>query len=63
MTVSRLLVCQYGNNYEEKNLRRIMQFATLFEDERIVVPLARQLSKIENDWKNEIYTEGTRITP
>jgi DNA-binding SARP family transcriptional activator len=34
----------YGNNYEEKNLRRMMQFAQVFDDESIVVSLIRQLS-------------------
>ena len=38
------LVAQYGRNYEEKNLRRMLQFAEQFTDFEIVVPLARQLS-------------------
>ena len=42
--VTRQLTARYGNNYEVKNLRRMMQFAQVFDDERIVVPLARQLS-------------------
>jgi predicted nuclease of restriction endonuclease-like (RecB) superfamily len=43
-TLSAQLVAQYGKNYEEKNLRRMLQFAEQFTDFEIVVPLARQLS-------------------
>jgi predicted nuclease of restriction endonuclease-like (RecB) superfamily len=43
-TLSAQLVAQYGRNYEEKNLRRMLQFAEQFHDFEIVVPLARQLS-------------------
>lgn len=43
-TLSAQLVAQYGRNYEEKNLRRMLQFAEQFTDFEIVVPLARQLS-------------------
>ena len=31
-TLARQLVQEYGNNFEEKNLRRIIQFAQLFPD-------------------------------
>ena len=34
----------YGNSFQEKNLRRMMQFAEVFPDFQIVAPLARQLS-------------------
>ncbi len=43
-TLSRQLEEKYGRNFEEKNLRRMMQFAEQFPDPEIVVPLARQLS-------------------
>jgi predicted nuclease of restriction endonuclease-like (RecB) superfamily len=43
-TVSAQLVAQYGRNYEEKNLRRILQFAEQFPDFSIVVTVSRQLS-------------------
>jgi predicted nuclease of restriction endonuclease-like (RecB) superfamily len=43
-TLSRQLVQEYGNNFEEKNLRRIIQFAQLFPDAEIVATLWRQLS-------------------
>jgi len=35
---------KYGRSFEEKNVRRMMQFADAFPEEQIVVPLARQLS-------------------
>jgi len=35
---------KYGRSFEIKNLRRMMQFAEQFPDQKIVVPLARQLS-------------------
>jgi hypothetical protein len=44
VTASRQLVTEYGSNYSEKNLRRMMQFAQVFNDEQIVVPMVRQLS-------------------
>ena len=43
-TLSRQLVSAYGNNFEEKNLRRMMQFADIFSEQEIVVTLSRQLS-------------------
>lgn len=43
-TVSRQLQMEYGNKgFDEKNIRRMMQFASLFQDEQIVVTLSRQL--------------------
>ncbi len=43
-TVSAQLEVKYGRNFTEKNVRRMMQFAQVFPDTEIVVPLARQLS-------------------
>jgi hypothetical protein len=43
-TLSAQLTEKYGNNFELRNLRRMMQFAEQFPNEQIVVPLARQLS-------------------
>ncbi len=43
-TLSRQLVDTYGKNFEEKNLRRMVQFAEQFTDIEIVVTLSRQLS-------------------
>ena len=38
------LTLNYGNNFSEKNLRRMMQFSEVFPDEQIVVSAIRQLS-------------------
>jgi predicted nuclease of restriction endonuclease-like (RecB) superfamily len=35
---------KYGRNFEEKNLRRMMQFVDQFTDKEIVVTVSRQLS-------------------
>ena len=44
VNIAERLTAKYGRSYEIKNLRRMMQFAVQFPDEKIVVPLARQLS-------------------
>lgn len=44
VTVSRQLQEKYGRNFEEKNIRRMIQFAEKFSNEDIVVTLSRQLS-------------------
>lgn len=44
VTLSRQLVSDYGNGFNEKNLHRMIQFAEVFPDEKIVVTLSRQLS-------------------
>ena len=43
--LSRQLTDDYGNNFNEKNLRRMVQFAEVFPDEQIVVSLIRQLTR------------------
>ncbi|MEP7238949.1 MAG: DUF1016 N-terminal domain-containing protein [Ferruginibacter sp.] len=43
-TLSAQLKARYGKNFEEGNLRRIMQFAQKFNDEQIVATVSRQLS-------------------
>jgi len=43
-TLSQQLQQKYGNQFEDKNLRRMMQFASQFDDEQIVVTVSRQLS-------------------
>ena len=43
-TISIQLKVDYGRNFEEKNLRRMMQFAEVFPEIEIVVTLSRQLS-------------------
>ena len=42
--ISTQLAEQYGKSFQVKNLRRMMQFAEVFPDVKIVVPVARQLS-------------------
>ncbi len=44
VTVSRELVEKFGKNYEEKNLRRMIQFAEKYQDIENVVTLSRHLS-------------------
>lgn len=44
VTLSRQLVTDYGRGFDEKNLRRMVQFAELFPGQDIVVTLSRQLS-------------------
>jgi predicted nuclease of restriction endonuclease-like (RecB) superfamily len=61
--VSQQLTAKYGNSYEVKNLRRMMQFAQVFADEQIVVTLSRQLSwshfitllPLKNELQREFY--------
>ena len=43
-TLSRQLVADYGRVFEEKSLRRMVQFAEIYPDEQIVVSLIRHLS-------------------
>lgn len=43
-TVARQLELKYGRNFNERNVRRMVQFALDFNDFRIVSPLAPQLS-------------------
>lgn len=43
-TLAAQLTELYGKSFEEKNLRRMMQFANLFSEHEIVVPVVRQLS-------------------
>jgi len=44
VTLSRELVERFGNNYEEKNLRRMIQFAEKYPNFENVVTLSRHLS-------------------
>lgn len=44
VNLSQQLSIKYGKSFEEKNLRRMLQFAEQFSDEQIVVTLSRQLS-------------------
>ena len=44
VTLSRHLAEKYGRSFEEKNLRRMLQFTEQFSNEEIVVSLSRHLS-------------------
>lgn len=43
-TLSAQLTAEYGRGFSEKNLRRMIQFAAVFPEEKKVVSLIRQLS-------------------
>ena len=68
-TLSQELVRDYGNGFGEKNMRRMIQFAEVFPDERIVVSLIRQLTwthfialiPLKDKLKRDFYTEMCRI--
>ena len=68
-TVSRQLTAQYGRSFEENSLRRMMQFAQIFNDEQNVVSLIRQLSwthfialiPIKNSLQRDFYAQMYRI--
>lgn len=68
-TLWRQLEAEYGASFSEKNLRRMMQFAHSFPDEKIVVSLIRQLSwthilaiiPIEDPKKREFYIEICKL--
>jgi len=44
VTLSRQLVERHGKNFEERNLRRIIQFSEIFDDYEIVATLSPQLT-------------------
>jgi predicted nuclease of restriction endonuclease-like (RecB) superfamily len=68
-TLSRQLEMEYGTSFSEKNLRRMMQFATVFPEKNIVVSLIRQLSwthviallPIDDPLKREFYIEMCKL--
>jgi len=69
VSVARQLTVEYGRSFEEKSLRRMMQFAQIFNDEQIVVSLIRQLSwthfialiPIKDELQRDFYTQMCRI--
>jgi len=69
VAVSRQLTAQYGRSFEEKSLRRMMQFANIFEEEQIVVALTRQLSwnhfitliPVKDTLQRDFYAQMCRI--
>jgi len=69
VSLSRQLVTDYGRGFSEKNLRRMVQFADVFPDEKIVVSLIRQLSwthfialiPLKEPMQREFYAEMCRV--
>lgn len=68
VTLSRQLTAYYGNSYDEKKLRRMMQFAKSFPSLENVVTLSRQLSwshfvaliPVKDDIARDFYAELCR---
>jgi predicted nuclease of restriction endonuclease-like (RecB) superfamily len=68
-SLGRELVAEYGNGFTVKNLRRMIQFAEVFPDEKIVAAMRRQLSwshflalvPLKDPLQREFYAEMCRI--
>lgn len=69
VSVARQLTVEYGRSFEEKSLRRMMQFAQVFNDEQIVATLWRQLTwshfklliPLKDELQRDFYTQMCRI--
>lgn len=69
VTLSRQLTIEYGKSFEEKNLRRMMQFSEKFADFENVVMLSRHLSwshfialiPLKSELQIDFYTQMCRI--
>ena len=67
--LGRQLTAKYGRSYQEKNIRRMIQFANVFNDKQIVVSLMRQLSwthfrtliPIKDELQRDFYTQMCKI--
>lgn len=67
--VGRQLEARYGRGFGEKNLRRMVQFATVFPDAAIVATLRRQLTwahfklliPLKDNLRREFYAEMCRV--
>lgn len=68
-TVSGQLLADHGQSFSVKNLQRMIQFAEVFDDEKIVVSLIRQLSwthfialiPMKDTLKRDFYAEMCRL--
>ena len=68
-SLGRQLASEFGAGFGEKNLRRMIQFAVAFHDEKIVAALQRQLSwthfkaliPIKDPLKRDFYAEMCRV--
>lgn len=69
VSLTRQLEGIYGKGFDEKNIRRMMQFASVFIDESIVVSLTRQLTwthiitliPLKQPLQREFYAEMCRV--
>lgn len=69
VSLARQLTAEYGRGFEEKNLRRMIQFAEVFQQEEIVVSLIRELSwthflaliPLKDPLQREFYAEMCRV--
>jgi predicted nuclease of restriction endonuclease-like (RecB) superfamily len=69
VSLARQLTAEYGRGFEEKNLRRMIQFAEVFQEEEIVVSLIRELSwthflaliPLKDPLQREFYAEMCRV--
>lgn len=67
--LSAKLETDFGNGFGEKNMRRMIQFAEVFPDERILVSLIRQLTwthfialiPLKDPLQREFYAEMCRV--
>ena len=67
--LGRLLESEFGRGFGEKNLHRMVQFAEIFSDEKIVSALRSQLGwahfksliSIEESLKRKFYAEICRV--
>lgn len=67
--LSKSLIQDYGNSFSEKNLRRMMQFAQVFQDKEFVASLIRHLSwthilvliPMEDPIKRQFYIEICKL--
>jgi len=68
-TLGQQLTEEFGKGFHEKNLRRMIQFAEIFQDEEIVVTVSRQLSwshfqaiiALKDPLQREFYSEMCRV--
>ena len=69
VTLSRQLAAEFGRGFEEKNLRRMIQFVEVFPERSIVVSLVRQLSwthflaliPLKDNLQRDFYAEMCRV--
>jgi len=67
--ISQQLTLEFGNSFSEKNIRKMIQFASVFDDFEIVASAMRQLSwthfllliPISEDTKRNFYLEVCKI--